>query len=127
MNSYGKELILDLALCEPKGSRFTRAQIQDYIDELCELIKVEKGDLHFWDYEDEPHEYDCAPDRLKGVSVVQFIMTSNITIHTLDVYKEVLINVFSCDDFDASKVTVLSLKHFGGIIYNSDQIERGRG
>ncbi len=126
MNSYGEELILDLHHCDSQGARFTRAQIQKYIDELCDLIEVEKGDLHFWDYEDEPHEYDCAPDRLKGVSVVQFIMTSSITIHTLDVYKQVMINVFSCDDFNAYDVRKLSLRHFGGEVYSVRLIARGK-
>ena len=76
---YGKELILDLHDCD--ASRFTRSSIDQFCAGLCDLIDMERYDLHFWDdvgvAEDErqtnpkdqgdkrspvhPYEHDCDP------------------------------------------------------------------
>ncbi len=110
---YGKELILDIHNCDP--GTFTRESIEKYFIELCDLIDMERCDLHFWDYKDES-EYNEAPDHLKGISAIQFISTSNITIHTLDVLKKVFINIFSCKDFNESKVKQFTTKWFKGMV-----------
>ena len=110
--NYGKELILDLYKCN--YALFNRRELKRYFKELCKLINVERGDLHFWDYNEEPEEYIKAPDHLKGTSAVQFIMTSTIVVHTLDVYGEVYINIFSCDDFDVDVARVFSESFFCG-------------
>ena len=65
MEDYGKELILDLYDCD--SLRFTRKHIGDFFKQLCELIDMEREDLHWWDYEGEPEEYDKAPEHLKGI------------------------------------------------------------
>jgi S-adenosylmethionine/arginine decarboxylase-like enzyme len=65
---------------------------------FCDSIGMERHDLHFWDYEDEPEERERAPDHLAGISAVQFIATSNITIHTLDRSNAVFIDAFTCND-----------------------------
>ncbi len=69
-----------------------------------------RGPLHFWDYQcDEcgyfdKEDYDKAEDHVKGISAIQFIQTSSIVIHTLDVLKAVYLNVFSCKLFDPNVV-----------------------
>lgn len=120
---FGIELILDLHNCDV--SRFTRHDITVYFIRLCKLIDMEREDLHFWDYEGNQKGYDDVPDHLKGRSAIQFIVTSNITIHTLDVLGKVFINVFSCKSFARKIVEEFSITYFGGTIENSRLIERG--
>lgn len=95
---YGYELILDLGECDP--STFTRDSLDQFFTDLCEMIKMEKCEVHFWDDVDVPPE-ECQTDpRTKGTSAVCFILTSSIVVHTLDDLKTVYINIFSCKDFD---------------------------
>ena len=49
---YGCELILDLHGCDAR--LFTRAAIEQFCEELCVLIDMERCDLHFWDDLDVP-------------------------------------------------------------------------
>jgi len=99
MNSYGKELILDLYDCNT--STFDRGSIKQFMIELCDLINMEREDLYFWDYEGGEEEKAKAPVHLVGTSAVQFITTSDIVIHTLDLVGECYINIFSCKEFNS--------------------------
>ena len=120
---YGKELILDLHDCDPT-TYDNREKIEAFVENLCDLIEVEPAALHFWDYAGRPTEYDAADDRWKGSSAVQFILTSNITIHTLDALRCVYLNVFSCDTFKVDVVVNHALKTFGGHV--AQQLEADR-
>lgn len=122
-NSYGKELILDLKECDI--TLFTRECTTQYFIELCDLMKMKREKLEFWDYEGEPEEYKKAPDHLKGTTAVQFITTSNITIHALDVSKQVLINIFSCKDYYSNGIIDFSRRWFKGKVLNCIVLERG--
>lgn len=110
MKDYGKELILDLHDCD--SSTFTRKSIRKFFKELCELIDMQKEKLVWWDFKGHPEEYKKAPPHLKGISAIQFIKTSNITIHTLDDLKRIYINIFSCKDFNANVVLEFAEKWF---------------
>jgi S-adenosylmethionine/arginine decarboxylase-like enzyme len=114
--TYGKELIMDMHGCDV--SKFTEANIRKYLKELCVLIDMKRyGDPVFWhDYSETPH--------LKGVSVMQFISTSDIVIHALDLLQTVLINIFSCKDFDIKLATDFSKKFFGATQVDFKMIER---
>lgn len=107
---YGKELILDLHECDP--ATFTRDSIRRYFAGLCDLIGMEACELHFWDDEGLPKEECQADPRTKGISAIQFILTSNIMIHTLDLMKTVHVNLFSCDDFDADMAAEFTANWF---------------
>lgn len=120
--AYGKELILDLHGCDP--SKFNRDSITLYFNALCELIDMEAHDLHFWDDEGVPEEEKQTDPQTKGTSAIQFIMTSNITIHALDLLESVYINVFSCKDFQKEVVERFSVDWFGGEIAQSVEVER---
>jgi len=111
MDSYGKELILDLHDCDPSTYK-NREVLGDFIDQLCDLIQMEQGPRHWWDYAGYPTDYAKAPPHLKGTSVVQFIMTSTIVIHALDDLHQVYINIFSCKDFDTVDVTKFAVEWF---------------
>lgn len=122
MDSYGKELILDLHECD--SNTFTRKSIEKYFIELCELIDMERCELFWWDDLDIPEEEKQTESHLKGTSAIQFIMTSNITIHTLDLLGNVYLNIFSCKDFNDSDAVEFSEKWFEGNIVSSHTIER---
>ena len=122
MKNYGKELILDLHECDT--NRFTRENIDMFFKDLCEQIDMERSERYWWDFKDEPEEYEKAPDHLKGISAVQFISTSSITIHTLDILEKVFINIFSCKDFDEILVKNIVIDWFKGYVVNFKIIDR---
>lgn len=113
---YGKELIIDLENCDP--SLFTRKYIEQYFINLCELIDMQRCELHFWDDIEVPEEDRQTSPHTKGTSAVQFILTSNITIHTLDLLEQVYINIFSCKDFDCQKASLFTKDYFKGQYMN---------
>lgn len=119
---YGKELILDLHGCNP--ANFTREIIERFLEALCDTIGMERQDLHWWDYLDTPELKAKAESHLVGTSVIQFITTSNITIHTLDLMNRMYFNLFSCKDFDADHVASFTRVTFGGEIVNKQIIRR---
>jgi S-adenosylmethionine decarboxylase len=120
--AYGKELILDLHNCD--ASTFTRKSIKKYFIELSDLICMNRAKLTWWDDYNVPIEERQSEPHLKGTSAVQFIMTSNITIHTLDLLGAVYINLFSCKEFDSNAVEQFSSKWFKGKIVSSHEINR---
>ncbi len=122
MKSYGKELILDLHGCD--ASTFNRESIREFFKELCTLIDMERGKLYWWDDYGVPQEEQETEPHMKGTSAVQFIRTSTITIHTLDLMNNVYLNIFSCKDFDSNIAKEFSEEWFRGKIANSHVIER---
>lgn len=113
---YGMEMILDLHECD--SLLFHRSAIKNFFVELCDLIGMEREDLNWWDYEGDPEGYEEAPSHLKGVSAVQFIKTSNITIHTLTDLRRVYLNIFSCKPFDAKEAKDFCTRFFHGHVAN---------
>lgn len=123
MKNYGKELILDLHDCK-NTHLFNRKYLKRFFIELCDLIDMERCDLHFWDYVEEEAEYYKAPIHLRGTSAIQFISTSNITIHTLDEMKRVYLNIFSCKSFNTRVAKKFCKDYFKGKIVTSQTIGR---
>ncbi len=116
MDSYGKEVILDLHDCN--SSHFNRKKLKEFFTELCNLINMEQCKLAWWDDLYTPNDEKETDPHLVGTSAVQFILTSNITIHTLDILERVYLNVFSCKEFDEKVVREFSKKFFEGRIVN---------
>lgn len=123
-NPYGYSLTLDIKECD--SDRVSREDITQYLAMLCTAIDMEREDLHFWDYEDDPEGYQAAPVHLRGVSAVQFIKTSSLVIHTLDDLKLVFVDLFSCKKFEPRLVLQLSESFFRGKVVNSLFFERGQ-
>ena len=122
MKPYGKELILDIHNCDP--STFTRNSIKNYFKELCTLIDMERCKLCWWDdYGVPPEERETEP-HMKGTSAIQFIKTSTITIHTLDLLQNAYVNIFSCKEFDVDAAQKFTKEWFKGEIVHSYVIER---
>jgi len=122
VKDYGKEIIIDLHNCNP--NKFTRKNITYYFKKICRLVDMERCKLCWWDDLFTPEEEKETEPHLVGTSAVQFIKTSNITIHTLDILKKAYINLFSCKDFDEKIVIQFSKDWFEGQIVNKQIIKR---
>ena len=123
MNNYGKELILDIHEVQ-RIHLFNRKDLSDFMVQLCELLDMQREDLHFWDEEGIPVEEQNTEEHLIGTSAVQFITTSNITIHTLDVMKRVYLNIFSCKDYNSKEAARFCVNYFDGKLINKQTINR---
>jgi S-adenosylmethionine/arginine decarboxylase-like enzyme len=119
---YGYELIMDLHGCDV--DKFTRRSIGEYMKAVCTAIDMKREDLHFWDYEGVPDEDLPKEAHLLGTSAVQFITTSNIVIHTLDLLKAVYINIFTCKEFDEKVAEQITKEWFGANGCRTRFIER---
>ena len=119
---YGEELILDLHGCN--SARFNRLDIQKYCEALCELIKMERCDLYFWDDVGVAEDECQAHPKTKGTSAVQFILTSTIVIHTLDLMDAVYVNIFSCKDFDTNEAARFTATWFESSDWKATVIAR---
>ena len=109
--AYGQELILDLHGCDIL--RFTRTDIERYFVDVCRLINMERCELHFWDDLDVAEDERQTDPKTKGTSAVQFIITSSIVIHALDLMQTAFVNIFSCKVFDADKAAAFTVEWFG--------------
>lgn len=107
---YGFELIMDLHGCDPDV--FNRARLDDFFTRLCDLIDMEKCEVHFWDDVGVPIEEQQTSPQTKGTSAVCFILTSTIVVHTLDLLEAVYVNIFSCKAFDADAAREFTIKWF---------------
>lgn len=111
---YGKELILDLHECG------VREDLQDFCEELCDLIDMRIEDFHWW----KSSEEDERNPKTYGVSCIQFILTSNITVHTLPLMNAVYINLFSCKEFDDHEATKFCVAWFDAKKYHKEVVIR---
>ena len=108
--------------CDP--DIFNRSSIEDFFKKLCKQIKMTRCELHFWDdVSVAPEEQQTSP-HTKGTSAVQFILTSSIVIHTLDILESVYVNIFSCKEFDNVQAEAFTKEWFKAGDYHSHFIER---
>ena len=113
---YGVELVLDLHGCDVKT--FNRENLSRYFVEICDLIDMKRhGEPMFWyDDSDIPH--------LRGTSAIQFIETSDIVVHCLDILEAVYLNLFSCKPFDVKISEEFTVKFFGAKKSKATVIDR---
>ena len=119
---YGIELILDLKGCDT--ATFNRQSLDDFFTKLCELIEMEKCEVHFWDDLGVPVEEQQTEAHTRGTSAVCFILTSTIVVHTLDDLDSVYVNIFSCKSFDAGAAAEFAKLWFDGELVKSTLVER---
>lgn len=120
---YGLQLILDMGKCDI--SKFKRKHIKSYFTQLCQLIGMEAHAQYFWDDFRVPIEQRQTDARTKGTTAIQFILTSNITIHTLDLLQVAFIDIFSCKDFEPKLAEEFTVRFFGAKEHKSTIVERG--
>lgn len=122
VSTYGFELILDLHGCD--ASMFNRKSLDEYFEKLCKAIDMQKCERYFWDDVGVPEEERQTQPHTKGTSAVQFILTSSIVIHTLDILKAAYINIFSCKSFDKKVAENVTKEWFGARECRTHFIER---
>jgi len=99
---YGSEVIIDLSGADV--TKFNRKDIGEFFNRLCiDILDVEVCDRHFWDDVGVPPEEHQTDPKTKGTTAIQFLLFSNVTIHTLDLLGMVYINIFVCRKFDIRK------------------------
>ncbi len=118
---YGKELILDLHNCDVE--KFNKFSLDKFFVELAELTDMELCKRYWWTMDECPPEWKDIP-HLNGISAVQFISTSNFTIHTLTDLKAVYLNIFTCKDFDQYKAIQFVKEFFAGKVVSTHVIMR---
>ncbi len=121
---YGKEMLLDLHDCD--AARFTREHLEEFFVGLClDVLKMDRHDLHFWDDEGVPPDEMQTDPKTVGITAVQFIMFSNVTVHCLTLLRQVFINIFSCKDFDAQDAFKFCKEFFGAVRWRMRVVHRG--
>ena len=99
---YGKHVIHHSIGCN--DNILDEDKIAEFIIELCDGIDmVRYGD---------PFVARFGKGIEIGISAVQLIETSAITIHTNDGARELYLDVFSCKDYDPDIVSYMVHKHF---------------
>ena len=122
MKNYGKSVSIDLHGCN--ADFFTRKYLRNFVKALCVEIDMTPAKLVWWDYGTDDEAKAEAPAHLKGVSLVQFIETSTIVVHTLDDLGAVYLDLFSCKDFNTLKVGQFAKDYFQGEVVTLNTVER---
>lgn len=125
MKTFGWELILDVDECDIESIK-SLDNISTFIDEVIEVTKMQKmGKLHSYYLEDTPEHREKG---IIGWSIVQFIVTSSITIHFCEDpeknYGTLYLNFFSCNAYDKEGVKDLVKKYFKGKLRNCTYLRR---
>lgn len=122
---YGPELILDLHECDIKT--FNRKSLRDFGRALCKEIGMTAHKFKSEPWDDDgvaPEECQAKPET-KGYTAIQFLMESSILIHTLELKKLAMINIFSCKEFDRNKAKQFTKNWFRAKRVKSRLIKRG--
>jgi len=119
---YGFELIIDLHGCDV--STFNRESLDGYFEKLCKAIDMQKCERYFFDDVGLPEEEKQTSPHTKGSSAVQFILTSSIVIHALELLEAVYVNIFSCKEFDEKVAEKITKGWFGANGCRTHFIER---
>ena len=111
---YGKHFILDAKLCNPNVLKKT--EISRCIEEIVKKIDmVPYKELII-------HRFGEGIE--EGISAVQLIMTSSITVHTNDYSRDLYLDVFSCKWFDETIIVEIIDKIFEPFNINTTIILR---
>ena len=121
--NYGQELILDVH--DVPSEFFNRINIRHFAEKLCDEIKMKRGPIYIWGMDSQEHKAKKGEAAIKadGISCIQFLYKSCITIHALDEIQKVFINIFSCEPFDIKTATNFVNEFVGGkIVYKHNII-----
>ncbi|MCK9595662.1 S-adenosylmethionine decarboxylase [Candidatus Pacearchaeota archaeon] len=113
--SFGKIALINLYGCNPSLIK-NKKYIKNFIKELCKLINMKpygKSQIKRF-----------GKGNLEGISAVQFIETSSITIHFDETKSRAFIDIFSCKNFNVKKAEIFSKKYFKADKSSSREIIR---
>lgn len=112
---WGKSALIDLHDCSHE--RLINPELlKQFVSELVTAVNME---AHGPCYVDR-----FGDGELTGLSAMQFIKTSAITVHCDEVGNRVFIDIFSCKDFNADKAVSFSQQFFGAKTGKSTVLER---
>ena len=111
---YGRHVMIDADNC----SNYQRS-IGFWWEAVRELVKLIDMTAHGSPVIDEFGEGDEV-----GISLVQLITTSSITIHTNHLHQDVYLDVFSCKEFAASTVELFVVSLLGPEQYRVNEVIR---
>jgi len=117
-SNYGQELILDIH--EVPKNVFDKKFVREFVEKLCDEIEMKRGPNYLWGDAGE----NLKDPKADGISCVQFLYSSSITIHAIDKLQKVFINIFSCRNFDADKARQFVTDNLGGTIVAEHNITR---
>jgi S-adenosylmethionine decarboxylase len=117
---YGQEVILDLH--DVPMDFFNKDKIRKFTEELCDEIKMKKGPNYVWG--DDNELGTMHNPKADGISCIQFLYSSSITMHCIDELQKAFLNVFSCQEFDADKVKKFAEDNIGGTVVSFHNIIR---
>lgn len=118
---YGQELILDIH--GVAMDKFTLPMIREFASKLCDELGMRKGPQHEWGEAKDLGNPEEKP-KSNGLSLVQFLYSSSITIHAIDELGKVFINIFSCQPFDSQAAKAFCLTMFEGRLAKEHSIVR---
>ena len=114
---FAQELILDLYDCQLEIIS-SKKKIQEFVNRLCRLIRMKQyGRLRI-------ERFGGGTPFGEGYSFCQFIETSSITGHFLEVDQIAFINIFSCRAFNDQKVIQFAKQFFQAQHYKKKLILR---
>ncbi|MFA5616424.1 MAG: S-adenosylmethionine decarboxylase [Syntrophorhabdaceae bacterium] len=113
----GVELILDIHNCNIE--RFGKENLEKFVYNLCNHIGMDAVQIHTWEYLEDSNKRTEDFLHLKGHSVVLFLKTSNITLHSFDNLGKISLNIYSCKDFDEKLAEEFCLDYFQGEVKQS--------
>ena len=105
-SEYGREVLVDLSNCDYEILN-SRDDLVRFIRGLCDEIDM------------KPFGEALAPDfghakyRTAGLSIVQLIETSNLSMHVSPHWKKACLNIFTCSSLDAEKAIKFSMRELG--------------
>lgn len=103
--TFGMELVLDLADCDPVSIR-SKDSLAAYARELCRVIEMTPYGEPFL------ARFGLAHPKTAGYSLVQLIETSSITAHFSEERNRAYVNIFSCKYFDPAMATEFTREFF---------------
>ncbi len=119
-SDYGQEAILDIH--DVPKEFYHDKNIRQFAEKLCDEIGMTRGPIYLWG--DDKALGTMNDAKADGISVIQFLHSSSITIHAIDTLNKVFINVFSCKTFDGEVVKKFAEENIGGRIVSYHDFKR---
>lgn len=112
---WGKSFHIDLIECD-SAALTNEAGLKRFIGELIKRINmVAHGPCYIDKFGDGP---------LYGMSAMQFIKTSSITVHCDDKGGRAFVDIFSCKDFDTDIALEYTKEYFGSTKVKTTTLDR---
>lgn len=113
---WGQLTSIDLYDCNP-SLLGDREKLAEFPSRLCAEIGMRPYG--------EPAVEEFGRGELRGLSLMQFIETSTITVHLDEAGGRAFVDIFSCERFDGGAARDFSKEYFGAERAESKTLKRG--